>query len=224
MSLSVTYSSLRSDVGRFLGYGRDADDWSTDQNDDVEECLKSGLRQFYFPLVDGARYAWSFLRPLNVLVTASGTAAYDLPSDFGGMLSEGFTFPDGSREVPIGLCHENDLRRRLSQDATPGPPRYAAVRVKTQNPGEDERYEVVFSPVPDASYTLSYRYAIEPAALDLSNSAPLGGAKHGETIRESCLSAAESILEDTEGVHTQRFARMLAASIQLDRELSGMMA
>lgn len=220
MSLSVTYSSLRSDVGRFLGYGRDPDDWTTDQVDDVEECLKVGLRQFYWPVSEGGRYTWSFLRPLNVLVTESGTSTYDLPDDFGGMLGDGFSFPDGSRELPIGMCNEHEIRRRLAADDTTSVPKYAAIRVKTQNPGQAERYEVVFSPIPDATYTLSYRYSIQPGALDYSNDTPLGGEQHAETIRESCLSAAEAILDDTEGVHTQRFARQLATSIGIDRELS----
>jgi hypothetical protein len=51
VSLSITYNELQKVIGRYLGYGRTVygpDDGSQEWAD-IEDCIKSGLRQFYVP-------------------------------------------------------------------------------------------------------------------------------------------------------------------------------
>ncbi|QDP55777.1 MAG: hypothetical protein Unbinned2706contig1001_38 [Prokaryotic dsDNA virus sp.] len=86
MSLGVTYDELHDEVGRALGYGRDA---TGDANVDVVACVKRGLRQFYTPEpLPGERvsHRWSFMRTVETLDTIvpseSGTA-----STFGAVLT-----------------------------------------------------------------------------------------------------------------------------------------
>lgn len=72
--LTLTYASLRREIGRFLGYGRDPDAWAdgSDAATDVEDILRSGVRRVITPPpLPGERYSheWSFLRPVATLTT-----------------------------------------------------------------------------------------------------------------------------------------------------------
>jgi len=49
---------------------------------------------------------------------------------------------------------------------------------------------------------------------------PLGGARFSETIMESCLAVAEQRANDEMGIHTQKFAMMLASAIAQDKKFS----
>ena len=66
MSLEVTIDDIEAEVGRALGYGRDA------TNADITACVKRGLRQFYTPEpLQGERvgHRWSFMRSIETLNT-----------------------------------------------------------------------------------------------------------------------------------------------------------
>lgn len=66
-TLSITRTQLRLAVGRFLGAGRDATQWSADFSADVDDVIDKGCRNFYGPPVlpgERASHAWSFMRPL----------------------------------------------------------------------------------------------------------------------------------------------------------------
>lgn len=74
-TLSVDYDAIRREAGRMLGYGRTpASQWDSDQSQDVEDCIKAGLRMFYYPPpVDGRTTAheWGFLRPIATLTLSA---------------------------------------------------------------------------------------------------------------------------------------------------------
>ena len=211
MSLAISYEELRREIGRFIGIGRDSDAWTTDQATDVSDILRAGLRKFYYP----GEHRWSFLCPTATLDVAADDFDYDLPLDFCGMWSN-FSFAQGAVQRNVTPMEEHDLRSILSMRNSSGPPRYYAVRVKPQAPGNVERYEVIFHPVPNVAYTLTYRYVLDCPDLSLSNIYHLGGARHSETLLESCLAIAESRLDDQEQIHYKRFMECLAMSIQLD--------
>lgn len=218
MSLSVTYSSLRSDIGRFLGYGRDPDDWSVDQIADVEECLKSGLRQFYWPpslTEDSSTYQWTFLTPLSTISVTSGQSRYTLPDDCDGSIKE-LTFTDGDETRRIDVVRESDLRQLPVRFPKSGDPEYAAVRALRSDGSSRQSFELLLYPTPGNDRTLEYRYGVIPGSLTESDPYPIGGSQHSETIRESCLAAAEAALDDSQGIHAQRFATLLVSAIRLD--------
>lgn len=79
-TLSIAYADLRSEIGDYLGIGRDPTLWSTNDVSRVAGILSSGLKQFYFP---ASGHRWSFLSPAATLAvgpttgTVSGVPVYD---------------------------------------------------------------------------------------------------------------------------------------------------
>lgn len=217
-SLSIGYPELRREIGRFLGIGRDPAGWTADQVTDVEDILKAGLRQFYFPQEAGDSHRWSFLYPVTTLTTVSGTQTYNLPDDYGAIQGR-MTFPANSGICyrPIQIVSEEMIREYAQRDTNNTRPRCAAIRPKPFDGTSGQRWQILFWPVPDAAYTLSYRYQANPAQLSTDAPYPLGGMKHAETIIESCLSVAESRMNDELGIHSANYQRLLLASIQQDR-------
>lgn len=64
------YDVLRRRVGDFLGKSMDADDWSQNDFDRVNDVIDAGYRQFLHPPIlpnDRMAHEWSFLRPLGTL-------------------------------------------------------------------------------------------------------------------------------------------------------------
>lgn len=218
-SLSVGRPELRREVGRFLGIGRNPDNWSADEVTDVDDLINAGLRNFYFPEVNGETYEWSFLRPITTLTTVAGTSAYDLPDDYGAHFGR-LTYPAGSSTFypPIPIISEEMLRSRAANLSTSSHPKVAAVRPKAYDATTGQRWEILFWPTPNAAYTLSYRYQANPSALSDSLPYALGGMKHAETILESCLAVAESRMDDAVTTqHQARFKSCLAMSVAQDR-------
>lgn len=220
MSLHITYDELLREVGRFLGYGRDPDDWSDDQTTDVEDTIKSGLRSFYWPTVGDKRYAWSFLRKRSNLTTVSNTDSYYLADDFEGLL-EGFSYSAGSGKRRVSRVSEEDILALQGKNDQSGAPEYCCLRSVPPEEGSEMLWEVVFYPTPDDTYTLAYRYSVSPAELSDLNQYHLGGAAHSECVLEACLACAEKTMlpEHGNGIHAERFQRLLQASVLLDQEM-----
>lgn len=224
MALQITYDELRRAVGRFLGMNRtvSAIEANAQWNADVEDCLISGLREFYRPrkVAEGQPFhIWSFLLRSFTVNTRNGYAAYDLPEDFSGM-GAGLSFDAGIDNPPPGAIGEEEIRRLAARTPATGPPTYYAVRARQSH--QRTRYEVLLYPTPDAEYELTARYPIEPDPLSDDNIYPLGGALHSETILESCLSAAEKQMNPEsggEGIHAKRFMELLMASMEADANL-----
>ena len=124
MSLAIGYTDLQKAVGHFLGYGRGiygltdgSDEW-----EDIEDCINSGLRQFYSPppaKLNGIDYLhqWSFLRPVTTLSLVSGTGDYDLPTDFGGIIGK-LTYPPSTAREPIIVVGAEVLKRIFRRTGT----------------------------------------------------------------------------------------------------------
>ena len=79
-TLSLTYDTIRAEIGDYLGIGRAYGSWSATNTSRVDSIIASGLRQFYFPQ---SGYRWSFLTPAATLTigptsgTVSGVPVYD---------------------------------------------------------------------------------------------------------------------------------------------------
>ena len=134
-TLSLKKTDLEGSVGLFLGYGRGADNsdttWTTRQQTAIEEAVKSGLRQFYFPPpMDGVVYDWSFLKPTVSLTLASGAEVVALPDDCGGIEGE-ITLSTSSSQVyrPLPIVSDAMVRREYSRfPSTTGAPQLIACR------------------------------------------------------------------------------------------------
>lgn len=219
-SLSLGLPDLLSVVGRFLGYGGTSGNWSEARAAEIDRVVQSGYRQFlYPPAVEGvtAGYEWTFLRPATTIDTVADTAEQDLPDDFGRLIN-GFAFEAGTGLAPVlADVGEGRIRESRQQFDEIARPRIAAILAKTSDGTTGQRRQVMWYPTPDTEYTLSYRYESYAGELTAAAPYPLGGMKHAELVRESCLAAAEVHADDTKGVHWDAFTRSLIASIARDR-------
>jgi hypothetical protein len=218
-TLSIQFSDLQKEVGAFLGIGVDATAWTAAQTADVDRFIQSGIRQFYFPpAVNGveAGYEWSFLKPTATVDTVADQGVNDLPDALGRVVGD-LHFAAGVFAAPIIIVSEARILSLLQQSVATGRPKYAAVRIKTSDGTTGQRQEFAYWPVPNAVYTLTYRYEAFSGKLTAAKPYPLGGMRHSELIIESCLAIAEQKANDEQGVHAQRFAALLAAGIAQDR-------
>lgn len=225
-SMDITRVQLHRIIGRYLGYGRDSTDWTSDQAQDVNDIIDSGLRQFYTPMpLPGERTAhtWSFMRPMLDTTMVVDDTDYDLPSDFGGFAgSLYFPASDEAYGCPIrqtGVGEILSLRQNSASDTSSRPTLYA-VYPKASTGAAATVWNLAVWPAPDATYTLRGQYIVNPLQLASGAPYPLGGQPHAETLRESCLAAAELELNDERGIHYAQFIERLAASVSLDRNVS----
>ena len=224
MSLAINYEQLKRDIGRYLGYDREPGNWTEDEDEDVEQVIAQGLRQFYRPpRIPGDKYShqWSFLRPIGSLAITSGTADYDLPTDFADLDGDlyfvtGDNCPTRIRQVNEGRIL--DLRSRETSMDTISSPSECAVVAKKSDGTAEQVYTLMLWPTPDADYTVKFRYYSRQQMLTADADVPLGGTEHAETIRASCLAAAESFLDDERGAKWAEFLDQLQASVDFDRK------
>jgi hypothetical protein len=221
MSLGITYAEIRRNVGRLLGFGADPDTFDPSSVLAVDDAIRAGLRDFYWPSVNGAPYDWSFLRKTATISLVSGTATYALPSDF-VRISSALTVAGGN--YPLSQISSSGLRTLGHTASESGDPVYFAISIDGTNLLlGDTRYQLGLYPVPDASSVLTYGYVFSPT-VNLNTGSPLGGVNHSAAIVECCLARAElamnlESLNQTGGIHLGRAERMLAISIESDRNL-----
>ena len=223
MSLQVTRDTLRKDVARYLGYDRDSENWSESEAEDVDAVISIGLRQFYRPTrLPGEKYShqWSFLRPLGQMLLVAEVGDYAMPEDFADLDGDLFYVsqdyaPRRVRQVNEGRILE--LRQRDWYTTTSSYPQEAAILPLLGDGTTEQRYQLKIWPLPDSAYTLTFRYYARQMDLTCETSVPLGGREHAETIRASCLAAAESFLDDARGVKYEDYLVQLQGSVDFDR-------
>lgn len=221
MTLKITYAELEREVGRFLGFDRNPANWSSDQDQDVQDIIAGGQRHFYWPpsLGEGPAHRWSFLCPHASLSITPDTYKYSLPDDFVRVCSA-FTYSEDDHNGRLVSVPDDRIRSLLSGGSRKGVPRYCSIVPRSQ---DDTGYELWLFPIPDQPLTLSYRYEKTPSTLGDSNQEHLGPATHSELLLSACLMVADKMLNGESiapdgGLHAQRFFRQLAASIATDRE------
>lgn len=220
-TLSIGYDDLQIEVGRFLGYSATVASWDAGQVAEVDRYIQAGVRQFYYPpATDGAEagYEWSFLKPVATLQTAIDDGEQDMPDGFGRIVGD-LHFDASIHAASITVVGEHRILSLLQRSSEAGRPMHAAVRFKTSTGSTGQRQEIVWWPVPNAVYTLTYRYeAFAGKLVKTTNPYPLGGMKHSELIVESCLAVAEQRANDEKGLHWDSFMRMLASAVAQDRK------
>lgn len=224
-SLGLKRSDIEGEVAFFLGFGRGADNgdtaWTSRQTAAIEFCVRSGLRQFYFPPpLGGPGHDWSFLKPFGSFTLASGEKTAEMPDDFGGLIGMiHITDADDNRPYPVKIYNEGQIKAAyaIAPDAS-GAPMMAALQIpKKMDKLSSQRARLYFYPEADQAYDFECQYYLLPQALSGDQPYCYGGMAHVETILESCLAIAEQRLDDAQGVHTAKFMERLAASIDLDR-------
>ena len=150
---------------------------------------------------------------------------YELPDDFGGMVSDGFTYRrDEQWHLPnIRIVGEGEIRkidRATSGDVYP--------RVASLTPmipvagsggtdGESSRWRASFYPRAEQGYNVDYRYySIPPALSKTTNLYHYGGAEHSSTIIAAVLDVAFQKIRSSMEKH-EAFLTRLKQSILHDR-------
>jgi len=225
-TLSLGFADFQREVGHYLGFGYDPDNYSSDQTSEVDFIVQSGYRRFLNPpLVPGesVSHEWNFLSPVASLSVLSATdpADYDMPDDFGSLVGSMSINTANILNSPITQIPEGKLRSLRADETTSSysfRPQYVAIRPKAGFDGTTgTRYEALIYPQPDANYTLNYKYNVLVGKLSTSAPYPLGGASRGELVLQSCLSIAEQRRDEASGVQTQLFYEMLKAAVDSDR-------
>lgn len=151
-------------------------------------------------------------------ITANGR--YRLPDDFGDLYGQ-LTFPQNDGYYPaLDVISEGRVRTYLQETTSTARPYLASVRPLTSTGALGQRFDLYLFPIPDVTYTLSYRYQVLVDALSATNRYPLGGMQHADTIKASCLAVAERGRTQTKGEKWDRFIERLRASISMDRNQS----
>lgn len=222
-TLAIPKAELEREVAIFLGYSTVAASRTSSQNDRIASYVKQGLAQFYRPdpmEPGGTSYEWSFLRPTASLTLESGKQTILLPDDFGGLDGDIVVLQTSGTHQPIRVVGEGYLRKCYGQspDQTGSPMAAALSWRKGTTADRSQRCDLLVFPEADAAYTLQFRYTLLPNALTDDRPYAYGGAAHADTIRASCIAAAELGQDEVMGVRHENFLRRLAMSISIDRK------
>ncbi len=190
-TLSIQYSDLQEEVGGFLHYGEDVSNWSAAEAKRVDRLIQSGIRQFYYPpKTDEVElgYKWSFLTPTTTLVTVADDRDYDLTDDFGSMTGQMQFDEDQTQYRNIVHVSEGRMMELMQYSEDASQPQFYTTRFKSGDGSTGQRHELLLWPVPDAIYTLTYRYdAYAGKLIQDTFPYPLGGMKYAECIIECFL-------------------------------------
>ena len=211
-SLALGYSDFFKGVARFLGY--DPDSLTDEERTDVDDCVQSGVRNFYWPMVmKGGE--WSFLKMEASIATEKDVNSYLLPDGMGNVSGQlHFAPSEQLRSVVIVPFGEIQMMRRREAF---GAPRFAAVVATNRFGGKGQMKRLHLYPTPDKAYALSFRAEADCGRLDAeANPYPLGGAAYSEMVMESCLAVAEQRINDEAGIHTQKFNEFIQGAADRD--------
>lgn len=210
-SMTVSYQDLLELIGRSF-FGKRTG-FSADETSDLDDIIKSGLQSVY------RAHSWSFLRPLQSIVTVANTGTYNLPTGFDSIDDNLLTWPTGEGYyAPVPIVPWNDIRRKLTQDNVASRPLCAAIIAAEYDSAVGSKRQIIFYPTPDAVYTLSAVMRLRWTMIDDTHPYPIGGEIVADAITEACLAAAERLLDGAPGIHAEAFKEALAAAITQDKE------
>ncbi len=147
-------------------------------------------------------------------VTADGS--YRLPAAYGGIDGDMTFDPGAGYYQPLPIVGEGQIEALLQGNTSTGRPQFAAIRPLAPDATAEQKFDLWVYPIPDSGYTLHYRYFVLIDALTTAAAYPPGGMVHAETIKASCLAAAELHVDDVRGERRDYFMERLAASIEHD--------
>ncbi len=225
-TLSLTNVELEAEVGFFLGWGRgasfDETAWTDRKQKSITDCVKSGIRMFYFPSPlpgDDASYDWSFMRPTKQIKLLAGASSQELPDDYGGLEGDVRLVQSNRYALPIKQTNEQIISQRyFAYPTMTGQPEMCAIRTgSTTGPTKGQRSTLLLFPIADQDYTLEFQYYFLPDSLSVSFPYALGGTTHSETIKAAVKAAAELHQDNEQGPMWALFMDRMKASISLDR-------
>jgi hypothetical protein len=152
----------------------------------------------------------------DLAFTVTNYSTHQLPDDFASMWGK-MTYTERTAYEPVVIVGEQILREHQQRADQYGRPCYAAVRPLGGVGTAGQRFVIDFWPIPDARYTMQYRYAILADTLT-TNQYPYGGAAHAQTILQACRAEAELHMNDQPGPEDAHFQALLMTSIAMDNQ------
>jgi len=221
MSINLQRSEILRILGRDLGWAREPSFWDERQHADADDMLTLGVLQFYSPMIlpgERSQHEWTFLTPWTTIVTAASQSDYDLPEDFGGLTDDITFLSENTGPCPIKIVSDSMIRRyqQRSQNVT-GFPEYACIMPSPSDGSRPQAWQITFAPTPSGIYELRMRYRSNPSQIIDSAPYPLGGQPTADALIASVLCAAESKLNDTQGVRYMEYVEKLRAAVAWDR-------
>lgn len=148
---------------------------------------------------------------------------YVLPELFGGIQGDlflnqslnsiGYVLQRAPKEELLGYQKNGDA------DFSAQPCRFAVFAADTTG-ATDQRSLLTVWPLPDAPYTITGFYVINPYKLTSALPYHMGGLPLSECLRSAVLAAAEIEFMGQSGIHMQMFQRRLQAAISFDRQMN----
>jgi len=221
-SLAITDAQLKVEVADYAGFGRNKDDWSAEEEARLDAVVQSGVLQFFWPPPLGNErqgHRWSFLRPVAELPTVVGQGDYDLPNDFGGLVTgELYYSAEDGIWHPIRDIGPGAVLHMRSKNPSNAAPVCGAVIPQVHDGSAPQGWTLALVPAADAVYTVKYQYQIVPDSIGSPYN--IGGTTHYETLLASCLAIAERRLREDDATGRQQayWQERLAASIAYDRK------
>lgn len=220
--LNTTYSigTVTIVAGAVTGSGTTFPSWAADG-----ELVISGI-----PYTVASRGGNTSLTLDDTGVTAAAGTTYtlqhvdyQLPDLFGGFRGElylgGYSGTLGQTLQRREIHDILRLRNEAVADFSAQPCKYAIFPADQTGTG-GQRWLMAVWPTPDAEYTVSGMYSINPYQLTSSLVYPMGGLPIAECLREACLAAAEMEFKGEPGIHTAMFGQRLATAISYDRQMN----
>jgi len=207
-SLQLDFEDLYNRTAKYLGtYGSSGP--SGVNLTDAKDIVNDAYTKFI------TARDWSFMKPSDILLTLTNQYIYELPETFSAMLTN-FQFgvdrayPD-IEEVSVDKL----ISLRAINTYTRWPDVYA-VRPQPHSNTVGQRWEVLFYPTPDTTYTLHYRYRVMANKLEGANDFPVGGVENAQLIRQMCIAEAELSKDKTVGPQQSMAQNMLSSAILED--------
>jgi len=212
-SLELVFSDLYNEVSRFLGtYGSSGP--GTDDLADAKRIVNSAYRRF----LNSNPNTWSFLKRYDRIITVSGTWEYELPNNFGNLLSNTFQYSSDTAYAPIEERSANQIIDMRAVSSYNQYAEYFAVRPGHYSKEAGQKWEAIFYPTFDSAYTLHYCYKILVEKLEGDNDIPIGGQDISECLKAICLAEAESYQDENLGVQEQKSKELLMQTIFNDNQ------
>ena len=197
------------------------DDGRVEEMQKIQDIIDRAYRQFCYPLDptanDGQHYHWTWLNDHATFNLSASDADLALPDNFGGFIEDSLVYSAGSGKGRIEVITDAELLSKRQANADEGKPEYVAFRETTFASATGRRFEALFDPTPDASYTVNYLYRVVPDKLSPTNLYPICGAMHAETLLACCQMLAEQDVDQEPGMYAARYPELLAASINTDQ-------
>jgi len=213
-----TYRWFCRAIGMYLGLDPNWHLWDAAQDQQVNQLVQSGLRNFYHPALVDLKltpHTWSFMRPVFEIKTDADQRVYPLPSNFDRFDGD-LTFGNEEHYPNIQIVNEQKLRSLEYHDEWTAPPQFAAVRPVVSDGRLTQVQEMVLHPTPDSTYIIKGSYFAIPIELSDDQPYPMGQEVYSEAIKASCLAAAELEVKREQGPMALTAREQIASAIARD--------